>query len=67
LSHHPTNGQQTYQEVTEGKKTEQPMASSGNFALLASDFQALASETKRKHADIKEVSSAHHLILWMSV
>ncbi|OAV93395.1 hypothetical protein PTTG_11843 [Puccinia triticina 1-1 BBBD Race 1] len=32
------------------------MASSGNFALLASDFQALASETKRKHADIKEAA-----------
>jgi len=32
------------------------MASSGNLALLASDLQALASETKRKHADIKEAS-----------
>lgn len=32
------------------------MASSSNFTLLASDFQALASETKRKHADIKEAS-----------
>jgi hypothetical protein len=35
------------------------MASSGSLALLASDFQALGSETKRKHADIKEVSSVH--------
>ncbi|PLW12876.1 hypothetical protein PCANC_17545 [Puccinia coronata f. sp. avenae] len=32
------------------------MASSGSLALLASDFQALGSETKRKHADIKEAS-----------
>ncbi|KNF01720.1 hypothetical protein PSTG_05148 [Puccinia striiformis f. sp. tritici PST-78] len=31
-------------------------SSSGHFALLASDFQALASETKRKHADIKEAA-----------
>lgn len=32
------------------------VASSSNLALLVSDFQALASETKRKHADVKEVS-----------
>ncbi|CAH7668461.1 hypothetical protein PPACK8108_LOCUS2972 [Phakopsora pachyrhizi] len=32
------------------------MASSSHFSLLMSDFQALASETKRKHADIKEAS-----------
>ncbi|KAH9810864.1 hypothetical protein DFH28DRAFT_1224390 [Melampsora americana] len=31
-------------------------ASSSNIALLVSDFQALASETKRKHADVREAA-----------
>ncbi|KAG0149101.1 hypothetical protein CROQUDRAFT_74492 [Cronartium quercuum f. sp. fusiforme G11] len=32
------------------------VASSSNLALLVSDFQALASETKRKHADVREAA-----------